>query len=113
MTDHAVKVRATDYENMILEVVPSYYIFQDLRTDEKRFQALAKYRDEIQELIDSHKLTHGTAIISGIKKFDACSKCGDRWEPWDNEKDNEWDGEVKSKDIFCASCGATIKWGEK
>ena len=103
------KVRSLDYENMMVEITPSHRSgVLSFHTNEAQYKTvLEEWAREVEAALSDLRSFHGTSVtVVGVEEFDACSVCNDRWEPWDEDGDKEWNGTDK---VNCASCGAEIK----
>lgn len=76
-------------------------MWRDKPQDEQLKAELQWYRgwaNEIMEFFRDHRHQDVNDVYVDVTEIDACSKCGNTWEPYEDE------GE-----LLCANCGAVIR----
>ena len=98
----AVKVKKYVESKVVIEprYTPHFFYLKD---EAERVAAELKFyrnwANEIKEFFRDHRHQDVNQVYVDISEIDACSKCGDSWEPYLEE----------TGETICASCGALVK----
>lgn len=85
------------------ERVPYYYLWSSLPKDEQVKRELLWYHNwaqKIKEFVRDHRSQDVNDVYVDITEIDACSKCGESWKTYIEEK---------TGDTCCANCGTLVK----